>query len=403
MKKWYMIPVVLLLSVFLTACIKIEFEKPGATEETMQETIESPVEDAAVQETEVSAEAPLDQTDQAEDSPYAAQGTCGLNAVWTVDKNGHLTISGVGDMYDGWRIADEMTQNGGDVWDSDSWEHQIYSIEIQQGITLIGEDAFCFCDKATEVSLPDGLEEIGARAFSGGVFQEIVLPDSLLEIGEEAFYDTALTHVTLPHSVEKIGLYAFRGGAIQNIYVAEDNEDFASVYGCLYSKDQTVLLQCPRYRRGVVQVAEGTKTIAKGAFADCWFVTQIDIPSSITNIEAGAFYSCNELKSIEVSDGSNYKIIDGMLYHSPTMTLVYCPSGAAKDVVVPNGTKIIDSYALQDSELWSVTIPSSVEVIEEEAFGWNLTAPIHYEGTWDAWQKIVIRDSNVLSVSVYTK
>ncbi len=397
MKKWYMTLVMLLLAVFLTACIKVDLLELKTTirpEEAAQ---------TATQEATSAEETVVEEAVTQEAELFVAQGTCGPDATWTIDRNGYLEISGEGVMYDGWRIADELTRNGGSVWDSDSWEQQVYCIGVQEGITEIGEDAFTFCDKATDVFLPDGLEKIGARAFSGGVFRDILLPDSLVEIGEEAFYDTDLMHVTLPDSVEKIGLCAFRGGAIENIYVHEGNEHFSSVYGCLYSKDKSVLLQCPRERRGAVQLADGAQTVAEGAFADCWFVTQVNIPSSVTTIEPGAFYNCGAMERIEVTDGSPYKIIDGMLYHSSSMTLVYCPYGVANDVVIPNGTRIIGSYALQDSPLWSVSIPTSVEVIEEEAFGWNLTTPIHYEGTWAAWQKIDIRDSQVFSVSVNTK
>lgn len=390
MKKWYVFLVMIVLSVFLTACIKVQITTPKTEEKTAEEDTAQ----TQVQETSSEPE------ETAEDS-VAAQGSCGPDATWTVDKSGTLTISGKGATYDGWKIADEMTRNNdGRDWDTESWEYPICRIVVREGITEIGEKAFRYCENVTEAILPDGLEKIGARAFEGCGFRDILLPDSLLEVGEYAFLDTGMVSVTIPRRVEKIGYSAFGGGKLEGIFVDLANEHYTSIDGCLYSKDQTVLIQYPPYYRGAAQIAEDTQTIAFGAFANCRYVTQVKIPSGVTKIEAGAFHYCEEV-SIEVSNNPYYKMIDGMLYHSPTMTLVYCPYRT--DVVIPKGTNIIGAYALKDCNIYSVTIPESVEIIEENAFGFLESVPIHYEGTWEAWQKIDIRDSNVFSVSVYTK
>lgn len=47
---------------------------------------------------------------------------------------------------------------------------------IPEGTTLIGPHAFTYCNNLARVSIPEGVEKIGASAFQGAVLTELVLP-----------------------------------------------------------------------------------------------------------------------------------------------------------------------------------------------------------------------------------
>ena len=79
---------------------------------------------------------------------YIASGTCGENAAWTLDDEGTLTISGQGAMAD-YSLA-------GAPWYSYS-SSDIRQIVVEEGITKIGDSAFCGCTGLTGVTLPDSL------------------------------------------------------------------------------------------------------------------------------------------------------------------------------------------------------------------------------------------------------
>ena len=87
------------------------------------------------------------------------------------------------------------------------------SFAVPNGILVIGDDAFSFCNSLTSVTLPDGLASIGDFAFSGCYsLTSVTLPDGLTSIGDLAFfYCSSLTSVTLPDSLTSIGYFAFMG------------------------------------------------------------------------------------------------------------------------------------------------------------------------------------------------
>lgn len=62
------------------------------------------------------------------------------------------------------------------------------SVSLPQGLTSIGEAAFCYCTSLTSITIPSSVTSIGEDAFD---------------------YCTSLTSITIPSSVTKIGEYAF--------------------------------------------------------------------------------------------------------------------------------------------------------------------------------------------------
>ena len=105
-----------------------------------------------------------------------ASGTCGDNLTWTLTDSGTLTISGTGEMYD---------------YDSRpiAWSYKIREVQIEKGVTSIGNMAFNLCSNLTSVTIPEGVMSIGDGAFANC---------------------TSLTSITLPEGVASIGDWAFR-------------------------------------------------------------------------------------------------------------------------------------------------------------------------------------------------
>ncbi len=85
------------------------------------------------------------------------------------------------------------------------------SVEIDEGITYIGENAFIDCSTIKWVRTPSTLQTIGGYAFWGCTSMEYAfLNEGLKTIGESAFFNcTSLTTMVIPSTVNDIQAQAF--------------------------------------------------------------------------------------------------------------------------------------------------------------------------------------------------
>lgn len=74
-------------------------------------------------------------------------------------------------------------------------------------------------------------------------------------------------------------------------------------YGVKYSKDWKRLLKAPIGLKGKYSIREGVKVVGNDAFQGCGFLTNIDLPESLTSIGRNAFWGCDSLTSIIIPNG----------------------------------------------------------------------------------------------------
>lgn len=108
----------------------------------------------------------------------ATSGTVNDTVNWSYS-NGKLTISGTG--------AIPGYSWGGAPWWSGNYD-SIIEVEIQSGITSIGNYALSGLIKAERMTLPDTLETIGNYAFCDmSALTTVTIPSGVKTIGERAF------------------------------------------------------------------------------------------------------------------------------------------------------------------------------------------------------------------------
>lgn len=169
-------------------------------------------------------------------------------------------------------------------------------VEIECAMPLISYGMFYGCSSLKSMdNLPQGVQTIGAAAFMGcSSLEAVKIPTTVTMIGESAFDGTALVSVEIPWNVVDIGSGAFTNCvALEEINVDAKNTSYASVDGVLYDISLDTLLCCPAGKTGTYTIADGTTTIASGAFIGCDGLTLIEAPDSIDTIINNAFNGCS--------------------------------------------------------------------------------------------------------------
>ena len=217
------------------------------------------------------------------------------------------------------------------------------SYAVSDGITTIGDFAFCGCEYIERIELPASVTTVGMGSFSScPELKKIdVTGDSLKSIGGVLFdadgrtliaYPAGLkeSHYIIPNGVTTIGDIAFEG--------------------------------CENLKK--ITIPTSVTTIGDDAFADCSSMIEITLPESVKTLGIRAFSGCKALTSVNLS--SNIKVIE-------EATFAECEN--LKSINFPEGIKTIKESAFAFCRvLEQVTIPDSVTNISNRAFDNNVTS-----------------------------
>ena len=218
---------------------------------------------------------------------------------------------------------------------------------IPDGVTRIGDYAFCNCKNLERIEVPASVTEIGAHAFEG-VEAEIVMADGicLSSIGEGAFTDcSGMTgHLTLSDEITSIAADTFRGCAgLTGVTFPETLTEIGdgAFLGCTGLSSVTL--------------PESLTTIGAGAFQGCENLTLPDgFPEGLLSIKENAFNGCAGLTSIELSE--QLSVIEGYAFANCTgLTSVSIPEANPwlGDYAFANCTSLTD-VALSENNINSV-------------------------------------------------
>ncbi len=172
------------------------------------------------------------------------------------------------------------------------------NLVIGDSVTTIGNGAFSGCSGFTgDLIIPDSVTTIEKYAFNNcsGFTGDLVIGNSVTTIGENAFnYCSGFTGtVAIPDSVTTIGSCAFSGTNIEAVNVSENNKEYSSIDGIVYTKDKKRVITCPGGKKGELVIPDSVIIIGSYAFYECeGFTGDLIIPEGVTYIEDYAFCNC---------------------------------------------------------------------------------------------------------------
>ncbi|CAJ1964955.1 unnamed protein product [Cylindrotheca closterium] len=202
------------------------------------------------------------------------------------------------------------------------------AVEMNEGLRVIGQDAFNSCECLQHISVPpsvddikrgsfyrcmnlldvnlsNGLKVIGARAFAHCVnLTRVKVPSTVVEIRKGAFANCrALSTVELCEGLLRIGVLAF--ASCSNLL-------FIAVPSTVREIAERAFQDCSALRS--VAVVEGLSMIENCAFRGCFSLTTFRVPSTVRMIDPYAFCWCDSLISVELPP-SGSQFIGAAVFH----------------------------------------------------------------------------------------
>lgn len=251
-------------------------------------------------------------------------GDCGENAMWSLDDEGILTISGTGPMENYTYYGQQAPWLG--------YASTVKRIVIEEGITEIGTCAFSG-------------DEYSGEEYVYSILTEVEIPETVTIIRANAFaVCPALETIHIPASVKTIEHSVFANCEnMQGYTVDEKNTAYTASGGVLFSKDYSTLVAYPigspakKYTmpKTIVKVDpyafslavnleevefnEGLVILDDECFFGCTGLTKVDLPDSLKVLMGGVFQECRSLAEINLPnelEKVNAQVFTGTAYYN---------------------------------------------------------------------------------------
>jgi len=259
----------------------------------------------------------------------------------TITLNKANVIENTGRIKDSYNINEEYTVTA------------IESLNVDKNGTSLPIGCFSEVDDARTDNLIYGTNKITPGVTHN--IEYVVLPDTLIKIGYKAFDNCkSLLALTIPKNVNSIHTDAFTWcESLATIAVDENNEKYRSENNCVIDKNNNSVVL------GSISgslPSSGITSIASNAFWGRKPIQKVEIPEGVTTIGSGAFCECNQLSELSL----------------------------------PNTVSTLNYMCFYKTNLSTVTIPSSVTHINQQAFA-NITS----------LTKVVIKQSDPSKINLY--
>ena len=238
------------------------------------------------------------------------------------------------------------------------------NINVADGNTTYYSENNCVIETATKAVviggntgvLPDNITSIGSYAFAARKqLTDVVIPDSIISIGERAFEASGLTSVTIGEGVTSIGDEAFKScknltninyNAVSATILTDTSSSSTSfrAFGDAGTNGSGITVNIganvttipdhlfrshysnsypPKVTKVIFSENSKCTRIGQYAFDHCKYLTEIVIPSSVTDIGYNAFNGSG-LTSVTIGEGVT-SIGDYAFYYCRNLTSITIP------------------------------------------------------------------------------
>ena len=173
-------------------------------------------------------------------------------------------------------------------------------LEIEEGVTTIGREAFSGCWGLISITLPKTLTTVGSNAFYGGEALIEIINHSNLSVGQGTSIGSNAKMVHSGKSLieqDEDGFLFYNEQGIKYLvgYIGLETtlalpSDFAyQLYSHAFYANRRLVH---------VSIPDGVSIISEYAFDSCKNLMTLEIPQTVTQIHNYAFYGCSKLERI---------------------------------------------------------------------------------------------------------
>ena len=219
--------------------------------------------------------------------------------------------------------------------------------------------------------------------YENDVIKSLVLSEGIESIRESAFYECfLLKSVTIPSTLTVIENEAFTYCQnIEEYIVSENNPVFTSYNNGLYNKDMSEVVMLPTANT-TFSLPESVNKICQWSCSYNPNITEITIPSNITEMELGSFYGNQRLTKVTINANVTELPEWGFAFNKRLESVIFPESltkvgvktfelcQSLKEVSLPEAVETIEEGAFREcSALEIIRMGSAVNSIGESAFG----------------------------------
>lgn len=285
----------------------------------------------------------------------------------------------------------------------DDNKNKLVNIDLSEctDLFIVEKKAFENCSNLISIILPDSLLQIYPYAFRFCTeLKNIYFGENLTIISEDAFFGCSkIEKLEFFKNLKYVYGCPFNSGMIDEIIISEENPTFgeyAKYHALINSTTGELILGCNK-----TVIPEGVKKIL---YASMWSYnyTSLEIPSSVIEIEPGAFAFTN---LISITVHNNNKVYDSrnncnaiiktdenrLVYGCKTTKIpdsvtiignpdypVFTKGCVPENLIIPESVHTIQKMAFCTLDLYEIIVPSTVTTIGNNAF--NGTYILIYNG-----------------------